>query len=250
MFKSIRMPLFSAEGGAGDGDLQPGKTFTQEEVDRIIGERLTREKAARADYDDLKEVADLVKEFGYEGSIADVKAQLKQEAESKRKAVELEALKKEAATSGMSPELLAEMKQIKADMETLKQKEQQQQKEMETKQKAEEAWNVQVQEFQTKHADVDVEKLAKNEKFIKFLSKSNPTIPLVDVYETYIEIIGDAEAATIDKIKSNADRSTFSGKSKADPTGGTHGLNDNQQALAKQNGMSYKEYAELLKDII
>lgn len=31
-----------------------GKTFTQADLDRIVGERLTREKAKYADYDDLK----------------------------------------------------------------------------------------------------------------------------------------------------------------------------------------------------
>jgi hypothetical protein len=54
------------ENGAGDGDGKDGagkdggnggdagKTFTQADLDRIVGERLTREKAKYADYDDLK----------------------------------------------------------------------------------------------------------------------------------------------------------------------------------------------------
>lgn len=249
-FKTIRTPLFNVDGAAqGNGDQQPGKTFTQEDLDRIVGERLTRERAARGDYDDLKEVADLVKEFGYQGSVADIKAQLRQESETRRKAAEMEQLKQEAATSGTSPELLSEMKALQKRLDEIESEKQKQLKEMEAKQQAENAWNAQVQEFQTKHADVDMEKLAKNEKFMKFLSKSNPSIPFVDVYETYIDLVGDAEAAAIEKIKSNADRSTFSGKSKADPSGGTFGLNESQQALAKSNGMTYKEYADLLKDI-
>lgn len=42
------------QGGKGtDGD-DAVKTFTQADLDRIVGERLTREKAKFADYDDLK----------------------------------------------------------------------------------------------------------------------------------------------------------------------------------------------------
>ncbi len=43
-------------GGGKSGD--SGKTFTQEEVDRIIGDRLSRTKNQYADYDDLKKFRD------------------------------------------------------------------------------------------------------------------------------------------------------------------------------------------------
>lgn len=52
-----------------------------------------------------------------------------------------------------------------------------------------------------------------------------------------------------EKENDNADRSTSSGKEKGDPAGGTYGLNDKQQALAKEGGMTNKEYAALLKQI-
>lgn len=44
------------EGGEGGG--KSGKVFTQEEVDRIIGDRLARTKSQFADYDDLKKFKD------------------------------------------------------------------------------------------------------------------------------------------------------------------------------------------------
>src|SRR5690242_20529748 len=110
MFNPISGPFFDTEeGGAGDGS-QPGKTFTQEDVERIIGERLARERASKVDYDDLKEVTELVQQFGYSGTPAEIKAALKAEAEERRKAAELKDLEEEAATTGTSPELLAEIK--------------------------------------------------------------------------------------------------------------------------------------------
>lgn len=243
----MNLQLFAEEGA--NADVTAGKTFTQEDVERIVGERLTRERASKVDYDDLKEVAELVKQFGYQGTTAEIKAELRQQAEERRKAAELQSLEEEAGKTGTSPELLAEMKALQKRLDEIEKEKLQQQKEKEDKQKTEEAWNGQVKEFQDKHPDVDMEKLAANEKFTAFLSKANPSLPLVDVYETYVDLVGGAEKAAIEKIQSNAERSTFSGKSKADPTGGTHGLNDAQQTLAKNNGMSYKEYAELLKEI-
>jgi hypothetical protein len=55
------------EGGGGGGNTEdagkeggqgnPPKTFTQEDLDRIVGERLNRQKAQFADYDELKRKA-------------------------------------------------------------------------------------------------------------------------------------------------------------------------------------------------
>jgi hypothetical protein len=41
----------------------PGKTFTQAELDRVIADRLARQKAQFADYDELKAKADKLKEI-------------------------------------------------------------------------------------------------------------------------------------------------------------------------------------------
>lgn len=253
MFKSVKMPFFSAEGGGGDADadveIPVGKTFTQEDVDRIVGERLTREKAARADYDDLKEVAETLKDFGYEGSVSEVKALLKQQATERRKAAELRDLEEEADKTGTSPELLAEIKELKKELAEIKQDKLKQQKELEDKQKADDSFKEQVTVFNEKHPDVDVDKLSENKKFINFVQNSKPGLTLVDLYDNYIDLVGSAEAAAIEKIKANAERSTFSGKAKQEPSGGTHGLTERQQELAKGNGMTNKEYADLLKQV-
>lgn len=245
MFKTIKMPFYNTDLSGGGDDLKSGKTFSQEDVDRIVGERLTREKASKVDYDDLKEVTELVKAFGYEGSAADIKTQLKQEAEARTKAKELEDAKKVAERDGISPELAIEIKQLKDELAEIKKEKSDKQKDMELKQSQQIAWDAQVKDFQEKHVDVDLEKLSSNEKFMKFLSKSNPSITLVDVYDTYVDLVGGAEKAAIEKIKSNSDRSTFSGKDKKDATGGTYGLTERQQNLAKENGMTFKEYSDL-----
>lgn len=251
MFKTIRSPFYNEDdlGGGASDDSQSGKLFSQEDVDRILGERLARERSSKVDYDDLKEVTALVQEFGYQGTPAEIKAALKAEVEGRRKAAELQSLEEEAAESGTSPELLAEIKELKKELAEIKQDKQKAQKEQESRRKAEEAWTEQVTTFQEKHPEIDVDKLGKNEKFLSFMKKSNPNLSLVDIYETYIDLVGSAEKAAIDKIIANDERTTSSGKAKGDPTGGTHGLNDQQQKLARENGMSFKEYSERLKDI-
>ena len=52
-----------------------------------------------------------------------------------------------------------------------------------------------------------------------------------------------------EKEKSNAERSTSSGREKGDASGGTYGLTPRQQGLAKEGGMSNKEYASLIKHV-
>lgn len=250
MFKTVRMPFFSAEDGTGDGGQQlEVKTFTQEDVDRIVGERLTRAKASTADYDDLKEVAETLKEFGYQGSVAEVKAVLKQQAEERRKAAELVELEEEAEKTGTSPELLAKINKLEKELEKIEKDKQKQQKDQDAKVQAEESFQKQVTEFKESFPDIDVDKLNENQKFIKFISNSKPGLSLKEIYENYIDLVGGAEKAAIEKIKANDDRSTFSGKNKAEPSGGTHGLSEHQQKLAKENGMTFKEYSELLTHV-
>lgn len=248
MFK-IRQPFFNADVGAdegGDGGQQPGKTFTQEEVDAMMKNRWKEAEMTKAE---LNEFADTLKQFGYQGSPSEIKAALKQEAETRRKAAELKELEEEADLTGTSPELLSEIKQLKSELAEIKKDKEDQKKEKKAKEEAQESWNAQVTEFQEKYPDIDMDKLAKNEKFLNFVKKANPNVSLSEAYETYVELVGDAEKAAIAKINSNADRSTFSGKAKADPTGGTHGLTESQQKLAKENGLTFKEYSERLKDI-
>lgn len=54
-------PEGAADPATGNGDAN--KTFTQEELDRIVGERIGRERAKYADYNDLKTAAQKLEEL-------------------------------------------------------------------------------------------------------------------------------------------------------------------------------------------
>lgn len=222
----------------------------QKEVDRIIGERLARAKSEKPeDYDDLKEIASYLEEFGYGGSAAEKKEALRTYKEEAAKQKEIEALQQQAAETGTSPELLAELKSLKAELSDLKKdreerlkKEQAKQQEIEVKKQQEEKTNQQITELTQNYPDVNVDSLAKNEEFLEFVKDSNPNLSLTKIYERYIKFVGQAEDKAINKIQKNIDRSTSSGKAKGN-VGETYGLTQRQQALAEENGISYKDYA-------
>jgi hypothetical protein len=225
-------------------------TFTPEEqaeVDRIIGERLGREKTKYADYDDLKEIVPVLQEFGYQGTPAEIKAVLRAQAEEAKKQTLLQELEAEAKQTGMTPEILAEIKVIKSKIAQYEKKEKETLQAMENRTKADQEWVKQVDAFTKKHPTVDLEKLSENQKFLRFVKGKD--LPLIDLYEDFVEIIGGAEAEAIAKLQSNVDRSTSSGRQKGDASGGTYGLTPRQQELAKDGGMSFKEYAEILKHV-
>lgn len=98
------------------------KTFTQEEVDRIIGERLGREKAKFADYDDLKEKAakfDEIEEANKtELQKATEKAEsLQAELDSLKKAEEIRLMKEAVSTETGVPVALITATEKEAAME-------------------------------------------------------------------------------------------------------------------------------------
>lgn len=223
-------------------------TFTPEEqaeVDRIVGERLGRERQKYEGLDDLRDLPDILKEFGYTGTPAEIKQAVKADAERQKKQVELEQLQAEAARTGTSPELTAEIKEIKNKIAQYEQKEKETLQQFEARQKADQEWNKQVEAFIVKHPTVDLEKLSENQKFLRFVRGKN--LPLIDLYEDFVEVVGGAEAEAIAKLQSNVDRSTASGRQKGGAEGGTYGLTPRQQELAKDGGMTNKEYAEILK---
>lgn len=236
------------EAGDGGPEQTPEKTYTQAEMDKAIGERLARENVF-----DNREIVELLKEFGYEGTPAEIKAVLKiqaKEAKEQReladKQKELEDLQEQADQNGTSPELLAEIRGLKAEVKELKQEKADQKAEAERLTAAQSRIDKEIKEFMEKYPDIDHEKLSSNEKFNRFFKRSSKDLTLTEIYEDYIDLIGDAEKAAIAKVNSNKARSTSSGKGKGELDGGTYGLTDRQQALAKENGISYKVYAERL----
>lgn len=121
LFGDSRMEADGGDGGDGDGDgggkgdegKKTDDAFTQADVDRIVAERLKREREATrtkyADYDDLKKKA--------EGSATAEEqiAQLKKEVEATR----LEALKRRVQAAHSIPDEDADLFLTGTDEETL-----------------------------------------------------------------------------------------------------------------------------------
>jgi hypothetical protein len=221
----------------------------QSEVNRIVGERLARVKSDKPeDYDDLQEIAKDLEEFGYSGTPAEKKAAIKAYKESLKAQSNYQEEIEQYANDGEIPDekvinALAKKFGTTADkVEKAMKKVISLDEAEEKKQKDDESWNKQVTDFETKYESIDVGKLADDKKFIKFAKGKG--MPLVEVYEEYLEFLGDSEKEFTAKIQSNIDRSTSSGKQKGDALGGTYGLSADEQELAKENGMSYKDFSE------
>lgn len=237
--------LDDLDGAGGGNPPEPEKTFTQAEVNGIIADRLSREGIH-----DAKEIVELLKDFGYEGSPAEIKMILREQAkevkanrEQAEREQELEDLQDQARQTGTSPELLAEIKALKAEIKAIKKKDEEKTAEAAKVEKMQQEWNEYVAEFKEKHSDIDLDKLVNNTKFQKFFNDSNPKLTLTQIYENYVDLVGGAEKAAIEKLKSNIDRSTSSGRSKGIEAGGTYGLTARQQELADEAGISYKKFA-------
>ena len=216
----------------------------QQELDRIVGERLSREKAKYSDYDDLKGLDEELTAFGYEGTPRERREAIKAQREAMSAQTELETLQEQASQQGTSPELLAEIRELKKELSEIKSERQAKKAEIELKEKNDKAWNEQLTDFQATYKDVDLDQLAENAKFKKFIKGKN--LPLKELYADFADFIGEAETDAIKKTMSKQERSTGNGKGNSSE-GGSYGLTSNQQALAKENGIPLKEFAENLK---
>lgn len=244
------MPFLEADdglldGGAPNGEEPEEKTFTQEDVDRIIGERLNRESIH-----DYKAIFEALKDFGYEGTPAEVKVAIKNHAEAYKARLEEERLREKSDTTGIDPEILKEIEEIKKKQLEAEKREAEARKAEEERKAFDEIWNKQVAEFTEAYPDLDLQKLGNDPDFREFFSDVFPKLTLKQSYEKYVKLVGGAESKTIAKLQANASRSTTSGKSKGEAVGGTYGLTPRQQQLADENGMTYKEYADLLSHVI
>ena len=229
-------------------------------IDKAMGERLGREGIQ-----DMKEIMEDLKKFGYTGTPAEIKAAIKADAndfvnqlKDSEKQQTLEQLQQQAKDTGTTPELLATINALKEDMSEIKNKSKAAEDAVNQQITAQKTHDDQIDYFATceETKDVDLKKLNENPKFIKFLSKQRPTGKkdfLVEAYKDFAEIVGGAEAAAIAKINANLDRTTASGKTKGDSSGGTYGLTSAQIELVDdwnrknpKNQMTYKKYAEKL----
>lgn len=83
-------------------DNPPPKTYTQDEIDRIVADRLGRERKKYADYDDIKAERERLKQAEEERKKADMteKERLEAEkAEALKKAEEAEAKREQALSN-------------------------------------------------------------------------------------------------------------------------------------------------------
>lgn len=226
----------------------------QAKVDAIIQERVARVKAEKpADYDDYKAIGEELQAFGYKGTPSEIRAEIKRQRESTQAQIELAELEQQADDEGITPALAKKIKDLEDKLEKstkaldeITGERQAKVKQAEEQKAQEEFYNQQRQALLEKH-NVDAEDLEKNPRFMKFV-KGKKITDLVEVYEDFAEFIGETEADTIAKAKSKEERSTSGGKG-TNTDGAVYGLSPNQQTLAKKSGMSYKEYAELLKNI-
>jgi seryl-tRNA synthetase len=228
----------------------------QKEVDRIVGERLSREGIH-----DMKEIMEHLKPFGYEGTPAQIKAAIKADAEQfvdQLKEIEkqqaLEQLQQQAKDTGTTPELLATIKALQDDMSAIKNKSKAAEDAVNQRIASEKMFDEQVKYFgeceDTK--DIDITKLNENPKFVRFLSKQRPTGKkdfLVEVYKDFVELVGGAEVEAAAKIQANIDRSTSSGRGTSSDGAGS--LTADEKAFVDDHNrryphmkMTYKEFSE------
>ncbi|MGM0973405.1 MAG: hypothetical protein ACQEW2_10865 [Bacillota bacterium] len=74
----------AGDPGGGDSGGDPPKTFTQEELDRVVADRIARERKKYADYDDLKTKSSEYEKLLEEQRLADLGEKEKLEAIAKK----------------------------------------------------------------------------------------------------------------------------------------------------------------------
>lgn len=243
-------PLFDADGDIGgnlDG-VTPEKTFTKAEVDEMVN-KAVGDRLGREGFYDMRGIVEELQSFGYQGTPKEIRDAIKTQKEEVARQSELEELQKQAKTEGTSPELLAEMREVKKELAEIKGERQTKKQAEEAKQQQEENWNKQVKEFGEEHSDVDLKTLNADEDFIEYASGRAGT--LKTLYEGYVKLTSKLKEKTADEVtakyKAKERGSTGSGKG-GNQEGGDYGLTDRQKNLAKKSNMSFKKYAEYLKD--
>lgn len=233
-----------------NNDNNTEKTFTQADIDRIIQDRLAREKSKYNDYEDYKELATILDDFDYADlSLAEKKKILKQQAEeykAQKEAKENEDLEAKAQEKNVDPDLYKDIEKLKQQLEKFEQKEQLELEKNKQLEAAKEKSLREIKDFREKYADIDLEALVKKPKFKKLLDNAKPDLSLIQIYEDlYMEFNNDEE----DKRELNNARATSSGKSGGNVSGRTYGLTVRQREIADESGLSYEKYAEFLKNI-
>jgi hypothetical protein len=226
-----------------DNGQQEVKTFTQEEVNLIVQERLKRESKKYADHEDLSELANILDDFDYGNlSLKEKKELLKQQADEYKKS----KIKQEADEKNIPEDILAEIKELKRITDSYKEKEEKENIKLQEEAAAKEKLQNDINEFYQKYPKIDLNSLAtSDDKFKKFLNRrSNKGLSLIEVYEDFIDIYGNNSSE--EKAKINNQRGTLGGGNNVGASN-FHGLTQAQRNLADEAGMTYERYAGILK---
>lgn len=128
---------------------------------------------------------------------------------SKVKTAELE---KKAKESGRSVAELREEEENKAYIRKKRQEESAAAEQNRQQEAEKNFFQKDLMDFMEKHPDVDVEKLDSNPQFRRFCGSRYGKEPLAELYESYVDIVGESQRQGADKAKSKASRSTGSGQ--------------------------------------
>lgn len=96
------------DGGQGNDQNPPVKTFTQEELERILAERLKREREKYKDYDELKKAAEELKKLK-EAQMSETEKLQAKLADYERQLLEKELALQEAQLESLKLKILDEM---------------------------------------------------------------------------------------------------------------------------------------------
>ena len=106
-----------------------------------------------------------------------------------------------------------------------------------------------VEELLQAHPEVDLDALAADKSFTAFVSgRQGSLTERFDDYRTLLSHLqGDAAAEARYRFAERALKSTANGSSSS--LSRDYGLTPRQKALARENGMTYREYAQLFKEV-
>jgi hypothetical protein len=215
------------------------KLIPQSELDRIIGDRLARERKKfeeeRSSDPHRKFVERQAKKYGMtpDEYLAEVE---RQEA--------LAAVEEEAELQGMSPEALLKQREMERKLKEIEEKEAKQKEQQEQEQRQAELWQEQQKLFTEKFPTIPIEKVMGDKEFIEYAKEFAPNVSLARRYERYLR---DKELASLAKehgFESRSLRSTSSGRETSNPN--DYGLTAEQQELAKAAGMTLKQFYDRL----
>lgn len=222
------------------------KLLNQEAVNAIVSKRVGKEKAKFEKQLEEFQSNSLSARLASKYSITEDEVEKLIEGSLKKEA--LAEIADEAEEMGISPEVLLELRQTKAENKSLKEKDKSRKDEVARKKAKEEEFNKQVLDFEERFPDIDINKLNKNEGFNSFYEKVNESVSLADAYESYSNLVGDAKSRELASKAYKEERSTnekdVNGSSAKDQ------LTQDQLNLCEENGIEPEKFlADLKKSI-